>query len=127
MGSVRDEIMRLFAEKKRYGLYAEVGRHVRVSGQAVSEWARGDTIPTETHWPELESYFELKPGHLARIARGRRAVVPVEPKVSDDRYDRLEQRLNRTDAMVEDLTRSVAELMRAVRGRGEGLNGAGNA
>jgi hypothetical protein len=86
---VRELIMRLFGERKHYGLYSEVARHVGVSSQAAREWAIGMTVPSEQYWPALETFFELEEGQIRKtvldaggIIRNGNALAPLGTDVS---------------------------------------------
>ncbi len=91
---ISDELVRVFDAAKRYGLYADVGRRVGASGQAVKEWATGVTVPSEQYWSALEEYFKMKEGSLANLATGpsvsaaaRPASTPTPPAVAGPSMD----------------------------------------
>lgn len=66
-----DEVRRLLHQVDDDGnlpSQSALARHLEISSTSVNKWSRDKGDPDQEHWPGIEEFFDLEPGHLARIA-----------------------------------------------------------
>lgn len=93
---VADEVARLIREGGR-GTATRLARHIGTSNATISKWVNRQTVPDPTHWPGIEEFFELPPGHLTRFS--------VEGVRFDRRLTQIQALLDQVQAELDDMRR----------------------
>lgn len=91
------EVSELLQAMER-GRAVDLAARCGVSPPTVTKWKKRETTPDAAHWPVIEEFFGLEPGHLSRLGLGGSLA---------DHVDQLQATLDRVQEEVDEVRRAL--------------------
>lgn len=110
------EVMRLL-NGAPHGTYTALARAAGLKApESVRQWALGENRPPKKRWPAIERYFELPPGHLAKIAN---EAPPIVVELSSPDVDELRRETQLLRERLDAVEANLGEVDGRVRGQAD--------